>query len=199
MPRKPFARSVEAQALAELEEELQAAIDQIAAEHGPSMDADPVSDAEAVHLWGIRDPNVDGDQLLQALQAGGLDQETLGTLKVVKENSELAALYGPQQQPLPYEVALDLARLAEFPYRHGLYKDFLETDPKEAVEIAERIDRQYQKKVGESMPTTVYDDRAEGLGPEPSGEPMSGPAYPSAPMPDMPMMPADPSARMGGY
>lgn len=195
MPRAARTRlTPEELAQRELDEEMQQAIAEIAADLGPAPGARTASPTDRLRMWGIRDEKVDADAMLQRLMTEGYPPELLDpaneqALMVVQENPELAPYYAEPTQD--QGLADALVRLAEYPFRLGLLRD-LEDDPEEQVKEAEQLDAAWQRSMGESPE----------MAQEPTAAPMADPMMPTAPpqqqQPMAQQMPADMMSMVGG-
>lgn len=142
-----------------------------AAGQGQPVGTRKTSDAEAVKHWGITDPNVEYDQILQQLQTTGLPPEMLDPEKgllLFREQPDLAQWYGqPVQDPA---LADRMARIAEHPFRMGLLMDI--DDPDEQVREANRLDRAWTAQILAS--NTPAMPSAQGV--EPAQQPLASAA-----------------------
>ena len=209
MPRpNRSALSAEELARREMADDLQVAIREIAAELGPAPGTSEASASEELRQWGIRDSKVDHQQMVQRLMTTGYPPEMLDpdgdmTLLVVKENPELAEVYGQPVQDQEY--AEQLATIAEWPFRLGILREY-EDDPEAMVRKADSLDARWQRSLG---PSALTVDLVPGGGREmtnvfqtPPQEvqvtvPFSSPAEPMTPPPAPVAPPAD-AMMMGG-
>lgn len=157
-PPKQDPSSVEDQIALKWIDEVETVAKAIAAEDMAPPDSDKVGETEAIRLFGQRDPLVDYDQLVLALQQG-LPPEAAQQLQLVIERPELGELF---TQPQPPEMASILAGLAEYPYRLGMVVDRTD-DPDEQVRVAERYKRGWLKSLGR-----LPDASAGSVQPDPS-------------------------------
>jgi hypothetical protein len=142
-PRKQPLASFEEQVSASFLEDMEKVAQRIAGQDGDPPGASRVGDAEAVRLWGQRDPLVDHDRLLTDLLTTGVPPETMQQLAIAKERPEWAALYTQPTQDT--ELARQLAVLAEHPFRAGLTLDY-SAEPEEQVRRANHLDRLWTKQ-----------------------------------------------------
>ena len=143
------AESPEARAEREAQDELEHYTDLIASDLGPAPGSKVISDTEKIRMWGLKDPNVDYDQLKAALMQGGLPPEMLDehsdqALVVVKENPEIGQMYS---QPLDDRMAGIMATLAEWPFRLSALAQFSD-DPANMVKESDRLDQLWMKQQG---------------------------------------------------
>lgn len=151
------AASPEARAEREALDDLERFTDLIAVDMGPAPGSRQISDREKVRMWGLKDPNVDYDQVKQALMQGGLPPELLDehsdqALAIVKEHPNIAPMYA---QPLDDTMSTYLATLAEYPFRLSALAQY-EDDPEGMVREAERMNRLWMKEQAASaQPTSL--------------------------------------------
>lgn len=166
----------------------------IAADLGAPADADKIGEKEALRLWALADPGVDYEALYEQLAGGGLPPEMVKSLAIVAEHPDLEPLYtdlaahAEQSGVAVEELADQLARLAEYPFRLGLIEHL--DDEAERAGLAEHYDRAWQKQ----MPAAPAQEEPEAMmpAPEPAPEPFQdaqpAPAMPPGPPDVMPMM-----------
>lgn len=123
---------------------------------GQPMKTRKVSDARAVRLYGLRDQNVDAQQMLTALLTTGLPAELLSPENpqaplIIRERPELAEYYGRPAQTS--QAAEHLVQLAEYPWRYGLIMD--EDNPRERVRYADHLDRLWQQSMPQADATPI--------------------------------------------
>lgn len=139
--------NAESVARREIGEEIQRVVDQLALSEGPASDAESVSDARVLKLWGQRDPKIsDADGLKAHLMQAGLPPELLDpnsptALTLIKSRPQMAEMFA---NPADEGLAHMLSRLAEFPLRLDVLEPF-EDDPERMVKEAERIDGLWQR------------------------------------------------------
>lgn len=143
MARKQPLQSFEERVASSFLEDMEKTAQRIAAEDGDPPGASRVGDAEAVRLWGQRDPQVDHDRMLTDLLTTGVPPETIQQLAIAKERPEWANLYTQPTQDT--ELARQLAVMAEHPFRAGLALDY-SAEPEEQVKRANHIQRLWQKQ-----------------------------------------------------
>jgi hypothetical protein len=197
--------SAEEQMMSELAEEIERVSDAIASEMGPAPDVEHLSAEKEVEFWGMRDPLVDYDTLVQVLQTTGISPEMMDPknkqgLAIAKVAPQLGPLYTqPVQDPA---LAHQLAILAEWPMRYGFYANKSE---KEMVAIAKRMDAAWAKKAGvarygEEAPMPLPPVEASMTPEQSPMMPEQGMASPAQPMQTgaPQMMPPDMAQMMGG-
>lgn len=196
--QSPDFREKLAQSFADdLEEMAQRAADS----EGQPMGARKVGDARALRLYGLKDPNVDPERMLEALQSTGLPQEILDpsnpkAMLIIKENPDLAKYYAqPAKTP---EAAETLVHWAEHPFMYGLVMGI--DDPHERVSYAAHLDQLWQQ----SQPQTVEPAPMTTVAGATDHSAQFAPPEPAPPDPSMPMQPPgpapmpDPRQMMGG-
>lgn len=114
--------------------------DHIAAEQGGPAGTRRPSEREMIELWGQTDPAVEYAQLVVRLLTGGVPPEEAQQFKLVQMYPETLELFA---QPPDAATADALARLAEYPYRHGTYAHL---DPDERVTFANRMHAEWEKR-----------------------------------------------------
>lgn len=130
--------------------------DVVASEQGPPPDSDAPSEREKVRLWWRTDPRLADEAqraaMHQMLKETGVPPELLQALLIGKTKPDILQLYA---EPVATDEQADLlVRLAEHPFRPGLYEHM---DPKERVKEAQRLSR-----TTPAMPTMI--DMQEQMG-----------------------------------
>jgi hypothetical protein len=141
--KKQVLASFEEQVSASFLEDMEKVAQRIAGQDGDPPGASRVGDAEAVRLWGQRDPQVDHDTMLSDLLTTGVPHETVQQLAIAKERPEWADLYTQPTQDT--ELARQLAVMAEHPFRAGLTLDY-SAEPEEQVKRANHLQRLWEKQ-----------------------------------------------------
>jgi hypothetical protein len=152
MPRTPK-RSAEEQMRVELAEEVKRIGAAVAAELGPAPGVERISDAEEVRQWGIRDPLVDFDALVETLSTTGITNpalldpankaDGLALVKVIGED-QMEEVAATLSQPMEPPLAVTWATLCEFPMRLVILSEY-EDDPEGAVAKANALDKAWTK------------------------------------------------------
>lgn len=141
MPRRT-PDSFEDRVLTAIEANTDDMLNRLVAQAGPPADADKLSEADLDEAWETADPSVDYETMAQQILTQGLPPEIARGLLVLKIRPEWAPLYGRPTQSA--ELAHQLARLAQYPFRLSVLEDI--DDPDEQVAAAERLDRRFQKR-----------------------------------------------------
>lgn len=113
---------------------------------GPSGYTQP-SSREVLDLWGRTDPNVRYEDLVVRLLSGGIPPEEAQNLILVQQYPETLEAF---VQPGDAMQADALARLAEYPFRPGVYSHL---DPEERVSYVESVHREWVKSLQTPEPT----------------------------------------------
>lgn len=188
MPRRAVPENAETKALREVDAEDTAAITRLALEAGPPADSEKMSEADEDRIYAIEDRVVsaDPDGFAQRLMTMGIDQQTLSTLRVLKEHPEWAPTYGAPTQDA--EIADQWTRMAQFPFRWLLFKDIPEFT--EQCRKAEQLNRRYQKAHAEKV---AISEQPMAAVPDPAALPPTMPVE----QPDMMPIAAPPQASEG--
>lgn len=139
--RKP--ESFEDGVLSSVEANTEDMLNRLVAQAGPPPDTDKVSENDKDAAWETADPSVDYDTFAQQIMTQGLPPEMVSRLLVTKLRPDWAPLY--QRPTQSAEMAHQLARLAQYPFRLSLLEDI--EDPNDQVKEAERLDRRFQKRM----------------------------------------------------
>ena len=126
----------------------------LAEQSGPPPDAKRLSESDEDDAWATVDPQVDAETMARQLMTQGLPPDAVQKLMVTKIRPDLAPLLTQPTQDA--EMADQLVRIAQYPFRLSLLEDFI--DPEEMTRHAERLDRRFQKRMTAAQESLAQPD-----------------------------------------
>lgn len=167
----------------------------LAARMGPAIGTQSVAEKREQKLYGQRDQSVDRESLIQAMTTTGLDPSFLDpqsktAFALIKLHPSMAQFFA---EPVAPEMAEQLAWLAEYPNRVGIWDHYVKIDPEEAVKHMTRLYERWSEEQMASQAEAPPMMQEQVAAPAPSPLTAAGPEAVSAPT-----MPPDAAMMMGG-